>query len=89
MAAPAELMPLYIQIAPEKIVDLKFLLESYDEIGIVRTLNEASGELVVLALSDTVEDVKAILESERENIPYRFIPPPETVASDWLLKEEF
>lgn len=81
------LCPLFYQLPPENIVRFKFLVEGYDEFGVVRTINNDAGEVVVLALKDFETQVLELLQSEAENLGLRRIPPPTTLSEDWLLKE--
>lgn len=99
-AAGAALHPVFVRVAPEQIVYLKFILESYEDLGVVRTLNASSGDLVVLALESTHEDTTALLQALSREIPLQLIDPrmvslgpdgpaPElrSLEGDWLLAE--
>ena len=77
--------PLFLKLPPERIGELKFLLESYDGIGIIRTLNRKTGVVVILALRDTIETVRALVESIRDEFSIRVIPAPEGATEDWLV----
>ncbi len=85
----AELIPIFVKLPPEEIVSIKFTVESYDGLGIVRTLNPQTGEVVILATEDSVEDVKKLLKSLKNSLNLRIIPPPPCVQGDWLLAEMF
>ena len=84
----SDLAPIFLTVALEDIVYLKSILESYEELGIIRTLNKARGEIVILALKDTESELLALLESIRSEMSFRITPPPEGMAEDWLLSEE-
>ena len=81
------LKPIFIKIAPEDIVWLKSVLESYEDFGIIRTLNRDKGEIVILALNDTIDDLNALLASLQKDTNFRIIPAPEGICEDWLLTE--
>ena len=49
------------------------------------TLNRKTGVVVILALRDTVETVRQLLESEAGHFSLRFIPEPEGATEDWLV----
>ncbi len=84
----AELLPIYLKLPTEHIGLLKFLFESYEELGIVRTLDAARGEVVILALTDTVEHARNVIHEISTELSIQEIPPPEALeqeGSDWLL----
>ena len=84
----AGFVPLFVKLPPAHIVELKFLLESYEGLGIIRTLNQQTGEIVVLATTDTAAEARRVLESAAEALELRFVPTPESVSGDWLLADE-
>ena len=84
----AKLCPIYIKLPAENIVTLKCLLESYEQLGITRTINSDAGEVVILAVSDTVNTLMELLEEVREELNLRLIPPPGSLSEDWLLGAE-
>ena len=55
-----------VRIDPSKVYFLKFILEGYDNIFIVTTLNPGNGTLLVRAASGYREELHNILESVRE-----------------------
>ncbi|MFN8390072.1 MAG: DUF4911 domain-containing protein [Bdellovibrionota bacterium] len=81
------LRPIFIKIAPEDIVWLKSILESYEDLGIIRTLNKEKGEIVILALADTEAELMGLLDSLKKDTDFRIIPAPEGLCEDWLLTE--
>lgn len=83
------LRPVYIQIDPEQLVVLKYIIESYDFLGIIRTLNREKGEIVILAVEDTVDELMRVLVSVQPEIGFAIVPPPESVCEDWLLAETY
>ena len=86
--AGADFIPVFLKLPPRNIVSLKFTLESYEGLGIVRTLNAEKGEVVVLALRDTLETVHHVLSELEQQLQARTIPRPENLQGDWLLREE-
>ncbi len=79
------LVPVFIKLPPENIVAIKFIIESYDGLGIVRTLNPDTGEVVILAIEDTVNEINKILENLTKDLGLRVIPGPANIKEDWLL----
>lgn len=77
--------PVFLKLPTERIVLLKCLLESYEGLAEIRTLDRDKGEIVLLALPDTEATLKAVLEAEQAALGFRYIPPPPSLANDWLL----
>lgn len=82
-----DITPIFLQIPPEEIVTLQFLLETYEGLGILRTLDPVRGEVVILALADTLCTVNDLLDSARFAPQMKRIEKPESLAKDWLLGE--
>ena len=56
-----EIKPIYLKLPREKIALLKFTIETYETLGIVRTLDPDKGIIVILALTDTEETMRKAL----------------------------
>lgn len=82
------LSPVFIKLPTAQIVTLKFILESYEGLGVVRTLDAQKGEVVILAPADTVATLHELLESLRSDLQLRLVPAPPSVEGDWLLAAE-
>jgi hypothetical protein len=81
-----ELHPVFIKIPPDQIVLLKCLIESYEGIAEIRTLDKDIAIVVILAMKDTVEIVFSILENEQSLLRSELIEEPVDVTEgDWLL----
>jgi len=81
-----DLIEIYLRIQREDIALIKFVLESYEGIAIVRTIDRKRATVVVLAMPDLIEHVRAALESLREHMDWHEIPPPEE-QDDWLMRK--
>jgi len=81
-----DLIEIYLRIQREDIALIKFVLESYEGIAIVRTIDRKRATVVVLAMPDLIEHVRAVLESLREHMDWHEIPPPEE-QDDWLMRK--
>jgi len=79
--------PIYLELPPENIVLIKFLLESYEGIGELRTIDNNKAEVAILSLLDTKDHVLDLLEAEKESLRFKFIDKPEVLSGDWLLGE--
>ncbi len=81
-----DLTEIYLRIQREDVALIKFVLESYEGIGIVRTIDRKKATVVVLAMPDLIDHVRAVLESLREHMDWCEIPPP-AEQDDWLMQK--
>lgn len=81
-----DLFELYLRVQREDIALLKFVLESYEGIAIVRTIDRKKATVVVLAMPDFLHEVRAVLASLREHMDWYEIPAP-AVHDDWLMQQ--
>ena len=82
-----DLQLIYLATPPEHIAYVKFVFESYEEVGIIRTVERSKAVIVLLAMGDFADTARAILKSLEQDIPLREIPPPADVADDWFMAE--
>ena len=82
-----ELQEIYLEIAPEDIAYVKFIFESYEEIGIIRTIDRKKAIIVLLAMSDFVDIAHEIIESLKRDILLAEISRPADMADDWFMRE--
>ncbi len=78
---------IFLKIRTEDIAYLKFILESYEGIGIVRTLDQSQAIVVMMVAEDFQDTAQSILSSLRREIPLVEVPQPQDVKDDWLFKE--
>jgi Domain of unknown function (DUF4911) len=81
------LILIYLEICPQDIAYIKFVLESYEEVGIIRTIDRKKAVIVLLAVEDFVETARAIVKSLQQEITLVEIPPPTDLSDDWLMTE--
>lgn len=81
------LIPIYLEICPQDIAYVKFILESYEEVGIIRTVDRKKAIIVLLAVEDFVEVARAIVNSLQQEISLSEIPQPPNLSDDWLMSE--
>ena len=81
------LVPIYLEICPSDIAYIKFILESYEEVGIIRTIDRKKAIIVLLAASDFIEVARAIVISLQQEVTLIEIPPPPDLSDDWLMTE--
>ena len=77
----------YLEVAAEHIAYIKFIFESYEEVGIIRTVDRKKAIIVLLAMDDFVAVARAILASLEREIPLREIARPANVQDDWFMVE--
>ena len=77
----------YLEVAAEHIAYIKFIFESYEEVGIVRTVDRKKAIIVLLAMNDFVAVARAILASLEREVPLREIARPANVQDDWFMVE--
>jgi hypothetical protein len=77
----------YLEVAADHIAYIKFIFESYEEVGIIRTVDRKKAIIVLLAMNDFVAVARAILASLEKEIPLREIARPANVQDDWFMTE--
>jgi hypothetical protein len=77
--------PIFLRLHPGDIALAKFLLESYEDLGIVRTLDRRAAVIVVLAVSDFVAEVHAVVDELCVMIECEVVEAPPEAGEDWLL----
>lgn len=82
-----DLREIYLEIAPEHIAYIKFIFESYEEVGIIRTVDRKKSIIVLLAMPDFVNAAHEIIDSLKQDIPLAEIPRPADLSDDWFMVE--
>ena len=82
-----ELHAIYLLTQPEHIAYVKFIFESYEEIGIIRTVDRKKAVIVLLAVEDFVDVARSILDSLKQEVPLTEVSPPADMSDDWLMIE--
>jgi len=80
-----DLIEIYLRIQREDIALLKFVIESYEGIGIVRTIDRKKATVAILAMPDSIDHMWAVLQSLREDMEWYEIPTPQD-QDDWLME---
>ena len=91
---------IYLEIRPEDIAYVKFIFESYEGVGIIRTvLRQAQrGEhsrtvdrkkaiIVLLVVEDFLDVARAVVACLKNEVPLAEVLRPEEIGDDWLLQE--
>ncbi len=79
--------PIYLRVAPPDIALIKFLFESYEGVGIVRTVDARAAIIVVLAVHDFLPVAREIIRDLQAQIDCVEVPAPPIEADDWLMRE--
>ena len=82
-----DLHEIYLKIRPEDIAYVKFVFESYEGVGIIRTVDREKAIIVLLVVEDFQDIARAILTSLHNEVPLSEIPRPSDIGEDWLLTE--
>ena len=82
-----DLHEIYLEIPPEHIAYIKFIFESYEEVGLIRTVDRKKAIIVLLAMHDFLDTARGILGSIKRDVPVTEIPRPADMAVDWFMAE--
>lgn len=82
-----ELQEIYFEIDPEHIAYVKFIFESYEEVGIIRTVDRQKAIVVLLVVDDFAAVAREIFESLKREVPLTETPRPADLGDDWLMTE--
>lgn len=78
---------IYLEIRPEDIAYVKFIFESYEGVGIIRTVERKKAVIVLMVVDDFLEVARAILASLKNDVPLAEVSRPDDIGDDWLLRE--
>ena len=78
---------IYFEIRTEDIAYVKFVIESYEGVSLIRTVDRKKAVIVVLIVEDFLDDGRALLASLQREINMTEIPRPAEVGDDWLMTE--
>jgi len=82
-----KLHEIILETPPEHIAYIKFIFESYEGVGIIRTVDRKKAIIVLLAVPDFANSTGNILESLKKELPLVEIPRPANMTADWLMAE--
>jgi hypothetical protein len=78
---------IYLETPPEHVAYVKFIFESYEEVGIIRTIDRKKAVIVLLIMRDFADTARKILASLEDEIPLNEIAPTSAAADDWFMSE--
>jgi hypothetical protein len=82
-----KLQAVYLETPPEQIAYIKFIFESYEEIGIIRTIDRKRAIIVLLAVEDYIGAAREVLAALKREMPLVEISRPADLTDDWLMAE--
>lgn len=82
-----KLHDIYLEVPSEQIAYVKFIFESYEDVGIIRTVDRKKAIIVLLAMNDFLDSARAMLTSLEKEVPLRQIARPASISDDWLMAE--
>ena len=77
---------IFLELRPKDIAYVKFIFESYESVGIIRTVNRKKAVIVVMVLNDFQETARLILDCLKKEMPLVEISQPRDLGDDWLLR---
>ena len=80
------LEPIFLRLAPVDIALVKFVFESYEEVGIIRTIDRHAAVIVALVSRDFLADARAIIADLQGRVRLEIIAAPAEAGEDWLLR---
>lgn len=85
MSEVGGLEPIFLRLAPVDIAFVKFVFESYESVGVVRTLDRHTAVIVALISPDFLADAHGIIADLQARIALTVIERPDDGGNDWLL----
>ncbi len=79
-----DVVPICLSLPPREIAYVKFVFESYEGVGVVRTLDRHAAVLVVLAVPDFEAQARAIVRALGVEASCEEIAPPADAGHDLL-----
>lgn len=68
---------IYLEVPGSAIVLLQAFFESYEGVGIIRTLSVRKSLVCILTTESMFEDCCSVLHAIRHQVPWRGVPKPE------------
>jgi hypothetical protein len=81
------LREIYLEIAPQDIAYIKFILESYEGAGIIRTVDRKKAVVVLLTTDSFLPTARALVSDLKQEVELAEVARPADVSDDWLMQE--
>lgn len=82
-----DLHEIYLRVRRQDIAYIKFIVESYEVLGVVRTVDPRDAVIVLLVLEDSLELAREVLAALAGEVETEEVPRPDGLGEDWLLGE--
>ncbi len=73
----AEIVEIFLELPPADIAFVKFILESYEGVGVMRTIDRTKALVVLMIAADFLDDARALLASLRTEVRWREVERPD------------
>jgi len=83
-----DVLEIFLRVRRPDIAYIKFIIESYEGVGIVRTIDPYAAIIVILVAPDFEELARDIVAAMAEQVPCVEIPRPREAGNDWLLRPD-
>jgi hypothetical protein len=81
------LREIYLQLLPQDIAYIKFILESYEGVGIIRTVDRKKAIIVLLTTDSFLSTARSLVQALQQEIGLSEIVRPAEIGEDWLMRE--
>ena len=81
----ADVHPIFLRVPRAEIGYVKFIFESYETVGFLRTIDARAATLVVFLVPDFADVGRRILDSVSREIRLERIERPADLGDDWLV----
>jgi len=78
---------IYLRVRRQDIAYIKFIVESYELLGIIRTVDPERAVIVLLVLEDSLTLAREVLAALSGEVDMEEVPRPAGLGDDWLLAE--
>ena len=82
-----DLHEIYLRVRRHDIAYIKFIVESYELLGIIRTVEPKGAVIVLLVLDDSLALARDVLAALAGELDIEEIPRPAGLGDDWLLAD--
>ena len=86
-AHPMDVHEIYLQVRRPDIAYIKFIVESYELLGIIRTVDPEKAVIVLLVLEDSRQLAREVLAALADEVDLEEVFRPAGLGDDWLLGE--
>jgi len=80
------LQAIYLEVKPEDIAYIKFIFESYDGVGIIRTVDRKKAIIALLVVDSQLPVARQILKSLERDMLLKETANPADMSEDWFMR---